>query len=587
MSIFPILVPPSSIQVGLRAVLGRSEKLLFATSTRQLRQLTTTRSTTTGLSCHEHVRSVNSAPLRVPKNIRTNTLLPQTQVRTLFRFLAITHYSNLPASYKDAEGIPFRREDLSQREVENIFGSHITTASANRLLRVIHGRRVAGTLEDPILAKNTAEYPMVDKRKALDYLRQHIPVDEIINAGLRAEDELLAIEENEGDDQQANEIRAEDHQERAQKATSQSRPSEPENIPEEAEAPTGRLPSRPTSDSVYGIGNFDRIRAERQEAEARRLEEERKAAEEELAKGVSGTLQTEQAKPRELSPRMQQWTANATSDLTAPPDMKAWERLGPTIALCICICVASVAFAYTYKPPRQSSRLWPDVPPAAATVLGLMLINACIFGLWCIPPFWATMNRYFIVVPGTPRAFQLIGAMFSHHKATHLLANLVTLWFFGTRLHDEIGRGDFLAIYFTSGAVGFTASLANLVLRRGFEYTTLGASGAIYGMIAAYFWMHKFDEFRIFNMPPEPISAPQGLAFLGIILGLHVLGLFRKGHNIDMMSHMAGMVTGIAGMELRKRHLESQARMRAERRKSAGILDKVIEKNKVIPPDAK
>lgn len=427
---------------------------------------------------------------------------------------------------------------------------------------------------------NTASYPDRAKIKALEYLRTHIPVDEIINAGLRAEDELRAIEAQE---EVAEGI--------VEETSPQTPPSDSEAQGEIENVPTGRLPKKPGSDSPYGISSFDRIRAKNlaiQAAKEKQLEEERKAREEELAKGNIGTLQTEQQKPRELSPRMKEWTAKATSDLKAPPELKTWERLLPAFVMCVLICLGALGFASMYNPPRHSSRLYPDTPPAAATVLGLIGINCAIYGLWRVPPCWALLNRYFLLIAATPRPMQLLGAMFSHQGLVHLAANMVTLWIFGTRLHDEIGRGNFLALYLASGAVGFMSSLANLVLRRGLHLVTMGASGGVYGVVAAYFWMHRFDEFKIFGYPPDPISAPQGLAFLGIILGMHILGLFsKKAHNIDMMSHMGGMAAGIVGIELAKKQMDDRARIRAERMKSSATLDGVVEMQRVVPPPAK
>ncbi|KAL1844662.1 hypothetical protein VTK73DRAFT_2071 [Phialemonium thermophilum] len=102
----------------------------------------------------------------------------------------IRDYVDLPPNYDDATGLPFRSRDLDEREVLGIFGPGISAASANRLLRILHGRRVAGTLDDPLVQVNTMPYTKQQQDAALAYLRARVPVDEVINAGLRAEDEL-------------------------------------------------------------------------------------------------------------------------------------------------------------------------------------------------------------------------------------------------------------------------------------------------------------------------------------------------------------------------------------------------------------
>lgn len=445
-----------------------------------------------------------------------------------------------------------------------MFGPHLTAQEANDLLRIIHGRRVAGTLGDPGLQINTAQYKSEDKIKALLYLRKHIPVDEVAMAGLRAEDELKAIEAAE--------------QENGEEQDSEGMQSDGESTP--IQRPSGRIPDLIKKyDSPYGEGHFDRIRKAniaKREAEEKRLEEERLKREADEAIGLSGPLSTERAKPREVSPWRQQHAERATSDLQAPPDISAWQRLRPAAIMAVFICVAAAAFAVNYQPPRREWRLFPDIPPAAATCMGLIIANLAIWALWKAPPAWRYLNKYFLIIAATPRPFQLLGAIFSHQELGHMSMNLVGLWFFGTRLHDQIGRGDFLALYLSSGAIGFMISLTDLVLRRGLEFTTLGASGAVYGLIAAYFWLHRFDEFKLFGYPPDPTSGPPGLAFLGLILGIHIAGLTsKKAKGIDLVSHIGGMLMGIAGAEAIQRHSDYKARVRLQRIQAGSLLSPV------------
>ncbi|KAI1386878.1 rhomboid-domain-containing protein [Hypoxylon trugodes] len=565
MPVFPSFAPPSSFRLGLRAITGNSGNSLISSAARSF----STRYHPTILCSHYSSRGAINRP-RITTNYFPHIVSPRIPIRT-FRFRAITEYVRLPDSYEDRKGLPFRKEDLSQRDVNKIFGAHLEAPEANRLLRVLHGRRVAGTLEDPSLKVNTTYFSNADQEKALKYLRDNIPVDEVINAGLRAEDELKYLEAQEkGDDKPEEQFEETGHQDP---------PSD--EVVEKVEVPTGRLPM-PKSDSPYGVGSFDRIRAEniaKREAEEKRLEAERIDREREEALGNIGTLQTIEQKPRELSPRMKKWRERGTSDLKEFPNMKPWERLLPSLAMTLLVLGGCVAYATMYTAPKKSGRIWPDIPPAAATCLALIGINLTIWCLWRAPPVWPILNRYFILVAATPRPLQLIGAMFSHHHFNHVALNMVALWFFGTRLHDEVGRGNFLAIYLTSGVLGFMTSLANLVLIRGLEFTTLGASGGIYGIVGAFFWLHRYDEFKLFGYPPDPMSGPQGLAFLGLILGMHIVPLLsrsKKMNNLDIASHIGGMVAGVASADLVKRHMDHKARLRAEKLKTMGALEKVV-----------
>ncbi|KAI0889426.1 uncharacterized protein GGS22DRAFT_153874 [Annulohypoxylon maeteangense] len=565
MPIFPSFAPPSSFRLGLRAITGKSGKSVISST---VRSISTRHNPST--SCFRYSSNGAHSPLRILANRYSYNISSRRSVGTLFRFRAITEYISLPDSYEDAEGLPFRKEDLNQREVQKIFGSHITAQNANKLLRILHGRRVAGTLEDPNLRVNTAHFNDSDQAKALKYLRANIPVDEIINAGLRAEDELKYLEEQQG----------KENVEQQPGGTSSQDSRSSKNV-KKVNVPTGKLPKPPKSDSPYGESQFDRIRAKniaKREAEEKRLaEEQRKREEEEALKNI-GTLQTQQEKPKALSPRMQKWTERASSDWKEPPKMKAWERLLPSLAMTILVCAACAAYAAMYTPPARSNRLWPDIPPAAATCLALIGINLLCWAAWKLPPLWGILNRYMIVVAATPRPLQLIGATFSHHSLSHAAMNMFMLWFFGTRLHDDVGRGNFLAIYFASGTLGFMGSLANLVLLKGLDFTTLGASGAVYGIIAAFFWLHKHDEFKLFGYPPDPMSGPQGLYFIALILGLHVLPLIsKKAHNLDVASHLLGLLGGVVSADLVKKHMDDKARIRAERLKNMGTLEKSVQ----------
>ncbi|KAI1816953.1 rhomboid-domain-containing protein [Poronia punctata] len=554
------LMPLSSLSIGLRTVVRASEKCAASVTVPITRTFSTSGApciaspTPYARSCFQYNARGFARPSLGPRHAtRHATAINQWQTRTIFMFRAITHYTELPDSYRDADGLPFRREDLNQREANQIFPSNIPAADANRLLRILHGRRIAGTLDDPILMRNTRQFRISDQKRALEYLREHIPVDEVLNAGLRAEDELLALEVEDAD-----------------------------ALPE-----SDRLPRRRESDSPYGVSNFDRIRAEniaKREAEEARLEEERRIREEEMAKGNIGGLQNEMAKPRELSEYRKKYMERAQSDLKAPPEMSAWQRLFPTVATAGLIMLGSVVLSLLYQPPSTSQRLFPDIPPAAATCISLIVANVAVWALWKYPPAWTILNKYMIVIAATPRPLQLIGALFSHQSMSHLAANMVWLWFFGTRIHDEIGRGNFLGLYFSAGALGYVASLTHAVLWRGLHITTLGASGSVYALIAAFFWMHRFDEFKILGFPPDPISGPQGLGFLGLIIGMHILAIWRKRTNdIDMASHFAGMLAGMIGIDVIRSQMERRARMRAERLKSMGVLDKVVETKQISP----
>ncbi|KXH40920.1 rhomboid family protein [Colletotrichum simmondsii] len=447
----------------------------------------------------------------------------------------LREYVDLPLDYKDKHGLRFREEnkDLTAAEVRAVFGASLKPAAANRLLRIMHGRRVAGTLEDPAFAINTAAFTAQQRDAALAYLREKTPVDEVLNAGLRAEDELAALEKD-----LAEEESSADQHDSSSAAAGSKTPSLRKETPV----------VKP--DPVYGYSAFDAIRAKNQ---AKAAEEEARLIAEAEAKGIEynpGTLSIPIKRPP-MTPRMAKWTEQgAASDLAAPPPLTFAERILPSAAVVLLLVASLAAFAAVYTPPRDADRLFPEVSASTATVGALITFNVLVSVAWRVPPLWRFLNRYFVLVHGMPRAVTMITANFSHSSLGHLATNMVGLWFMGTALHDEVGRANFLAIYLASGAVGFLGSLTAFTLRGLLTVSTVGASGAVFGVATAYFWMHRFDSFKVLGFPPDPMNGPQGLGFIALILGFHIYAFFRRGkQTIDLTSHLFGMLAGLVGIE--------------------------------------
>ncbi|KAM0279317.1 hypothetical protein ACHAQH_004664 [Verticillium albo-atrum] len=509
------LLPRPLLQLGLRAVCGQ-------TSSRAATRLLSTCISTT------HSRSSEGTIRRLPQLGFTQTQWPNPRTYATARTIVIDRYEDLPDDYIDKDGLPFRTTDLTSAEVKRIFGPRTKSVNANRLLRILHGRRVAGTLKDPAYSGNTYSFTKDEKLKAMAYLRRMVPVDEVLNEGLRAEDELRELE----------------------------REAAGEAVADESVAQEAKEKLRRKSDSVYGESVFDNMRARNiaKREERERIEAEERAERERANPGPLAKLSDGQ--PRQLSPQMQKWSDAATSNLEAPPEMTHFERLLPATTLVVLVVAALAGFAAVYTPPAQHDRLFPEVSLATATVGTLIGINLLVFLAWRVPPLWRIMNRYFLLVHGLPRPASLVFASFSHSSfLTHLLPNMAALWVLGTLLHEDVGRANLVAIYIASGAAGFLGSLYFLTLRGFLMYSSLGASGAVYGLTGAYFWLHRFDHFKILGFPPAPLEGPQGLAFIGLIVGVHVFAFLRPKMTIDLMSHMAGMAVGMLGASLAKGRL--------------------------------
>lgn len=461
----------------------------------------------------------------------TTPFTQQCSRRTLFSSSKIIrNYEDLPRDYRDQTGLQFSANDLSDEEIRRIFGAGFPAVQGNRLLRILHGRRVAGTLDDPAFAIHTAQFPEELIVKGLSYLRQEVSVNEVLNAGLRAEDELNQMDQD---------IQEREAEEKAAMAGE-------EDVAKGAVA---------EADPVYGRSSFDQIRARnvaKQKAKDRVAEEERLAREADEQVGVSGPLAKREDGTRAITnPKVAEYYEKAQSDLDAPPEMKTWERILPSVTVVALVIGFMASIAMVYEEPNPRYRLFRDISTAHATVGTLIALNALVFLGWRIPPLWSLFNKYMIFVVATVRPATLFTATFSHSKFSHMLVNMVPLWFVGTALHQELGRADFLTLYLGCGAVGFLGSLVTYTLRGWLTVTSLGASGATLGLCSAYFWEHRNDGFKIFGLPKDGVH---GIVFLAMIVAVQMAAFGKTIKlKVDIASHLSGMAAGILGIQLLNR----------------------------------
>lgn len=95
------------------------------------------------------------------------------------------------------------------------------------------------------------------------------------------------------------------------------------------------------------------------------------------------------------------------------------------------------------------------------------------------------------------RPLTILTSMFLHGGWMHLIGNMWFLWIFGDNVEDILGHGKFLAFYLLSGVA---AALVHILFNADSRIPTLGASGAIAGVMGAY--AVKFPHSRILTLVP-------------------------------------------------------------------------------------
>jgi len=145
----------------------------------------------------------------------------------------------------------------------------------------------------------------------------------------------------------------------------------------------------------------------------------------------------------------------------------------------------------------------------------------------------------------------LLVSMFMHGSLMHLLGNMLFLWIFGDNIEDDLGHGRYTAFYLATGVL---ASIAHVVSTFTFGdnpfIPSLGASGAISGVMGGYLVMHPHRQVRVimFRMlTTVPGYVAVGLWFIfQLISAFGVIGQGpQSGGGVAFMAHIGGFVAGV------------------------------------------
>ena len=156
-----------------------------------------------------------------------------------------------------------------------------------------------------------------------------------------------------------------------------------------------------------------------------------------------------------------------------------------------------------------------------------------------------TMTRVFaLFYPASPlfHGWQYITHMFMHGGFWHIFFNMYTLFIFGSVVERIIGEKKFLIFYFVCGLGAAGLHLGVQALQAAPSMVpTLGASGAIYGVLIAYAMLFPDSKLTLI-FPPISLSAKVWvLIFIGIEL---VTGLLGTADGIAHFAHLGGMLLG-------------------------------------------
>ena len=155
------------------------------------------------------------------------------------------------------------------------------------------------------------------------------------------------------------------------------------------------------------------------------------------------------------------------------------------------------------------------------------------------------------VVPDRLYLPSLVTSMFLHGGWLHLIGNMWFLWIFGDNVEDILGRGKYLLFYLLCG---LAAGMTHAVLNADSRIPTIGASGAVAGVMGAY--MVKFPHARILTLIPlfvflttYELPAYVILAYWFVIQFFSGVGSIGYSHlsqgGVAWFAHVGGFLAGI------------------------------------------
>ena len=170
----------------------------------------------------------------------------------------------------------------------------------------------------------------------------------------------------------------------------------------------------------------------------------------------------------------------------------------------------------------------------------LIAINVLVFALEYVLP---RLSAFVVMNPRAVLAgavWQLFTYMFSHADMSHLLVNMLGLYFFGTQVERELGTTEFLLYYLLTGFLAGLFSFAAYLLAGAYSIYLLGASGAVFAVLLAFATIYPQAEIYVWGI--LPLRAPiLVIGYTAIEVGSQLFS-FRSG--VAHLTHLAGFGFG-------------------------------------------
>jgi membrane associated rhomboid family serine protease len=214
-----------------------------------------------------------------------------------------------------------------------------------------------------------------------------------------------------------------------------------------------------------------------------------------------------------------------------------------------------------------------DVIPSRTTpyiTITIIVLNAVAW-LFEISLPEPVLNKFLTVYGVVPAYFSpptLITSMFLHGSWSHVIGNMWYLWIFGDNIEDNLGHGRFMIFYLLCG---IAAAVGQIAMDPWSTLPTIGASGAIAGVMGGYFVLYPHS--RVLTLIPwiflQIVELPAivllGFWFLMQLFSAGAIAVTASSHGgggVAFAAHVAGFVVGVVGVfAFRKRQADRWERL--------------------------
>jgi membrane associated rhomboid family serine protease len=190
----------------------------------------------------------------------------------------------------------------------------------------------------------------------------------------------------------------------------------------------------------------------------------------------------------------------------------------------------------------------------SVTLLLIVVNTLCFLFEQALSPYAQQILVYrYGLVPGRLHLSSLVTSMFLHGGWMHLIGNMWFLWVFGSRVEDTIGSAKYLAYYLLSGVA---AAVVHLFFNLGSMIPTIGASGAIAGVMGGFMLLYPRARivtliFIIFFVTTMELPAALLLIYwfaIQLFSGLSTVGNVANLHDaggVAWFAHVGGFLAGM------------------------------------------